>query len=375
MSHGARVGSLLVLPLLALVTFVLSAAGQSWVVDASAGGAEYKPIAAGISTRSAILGLHYQDVPWLYIAAGMPLDSGGLPWGAGGLGSRLETRMAGVELGADVAVHAFGYRDPSLGTWGVGGSTEALPFVALSRGSARLELQTGLLHFQSRFGETTLRQTLHQSVAQLFYRPAPQLSLTGEARLARADEGDYPYAGASAELSFSRGELWGDFGRWISEDMTTPEWSIGGSAQLTERIRMRAWYAQESENPLYWNLPRRSWNIGVSHTLGRVPGTALAMPLPLAPEVVGGKVILRLPLDEADAAPAVAGDFNQWKPVMMTRSQDAWVVSLAVPPGVYHYAFRRKDGSWFVPESVPNRVDDGFGGFSAVLVVPASSRS
>jgi hypothetical protein len=38
-------------------------------------------------------------------------------------------------------------------------------------------------------------------------------------------------------------------------------------------------------------------------------------------------------------------------------------------PGVYHYAFVAEDGTWFVPESVPGRQDDGMGGHVAVLVV------
>ena len=38
-------------------------------------------------------------------------------------------------------------------------------------------------------------------------------------------------------------------------------------------------------------------------------------------------------------------------------------------PGVYHYAFVAEDGTWFVPESVPGRQDDGMGGHTAVLVV------
>ena len=37
--------------------------------------------------------------------------------------------------------------------------------------------------------------------------------------------------------------------------------------------------------------------------------------------------------------------------------------------GRYHYAFVAEDGTWFVPESVPGRQDDGMGGHVAVLVV------
>lgn len=355
--------------LLALSLLAGSAAGQSgWVVDASAGGAEHDPVAARIDTRSAVLGLLYQGPAWLYLSAAAPLDSEGLPWGAAGVGSRLETRRAGIGLGADLGLHAFGYRDPTLDEVGGGGTVEALPFVALARGNARLEVGSGLLHYRSRFGgETVLRRTLHQSAARLAYFPSPRLRLEAETRLARAEEGDYPFAGAGADLSLPRGLLWGRFGRWLSDDMDGPVWSVGGSLRVTERVRVRASYERASEDPLYWNLPRRSWSVGVSHALGGAPRRAA--PAAIAPAAPAGSVTLRLPLAEAAEAPAVAGDFNDWTPVPMTRAGDAWTLTLPLEPGVYRYAFRRADGSWFVPESVPGRVDDGFGGHSAVLVV------
>jgi hypothetical protein len=365
---GRSAGALLVL---------LSAAGapraaaQGWVVDASAGGAEHEPVAAEIDTRSAMLGVGHEGVPWLYLAAGTPLDSEGLPWAAGGVGARLETRRFGVGLGADLGAHAFGYRDPVLDASGSGATLEALPFVALSRGAARLELSSGVLHHRSGFaGDVPLQQTVHRSAALLSYAAAPGVRVFGEARLARADEGDFPFAGVGAEVAFARGELRAGLGRWMDDAMTTPVWSVGGSARLTDRIRVRASLEQESEDPLYWNLPRRSWNVGVSHALGRV--RELPAPAAVAPQASDGRVTLRLPLEEAPEPPAVGGDFNDWQPTPMTRAGDEWTLTLPLAPGVYRYAFRRADGSWFVPESVPNRVDDGFGGHSAVLIVPAA---
>ena len=53
----------------------------------------------------------------------------------------------------------------------------------------------------------------------------------------------------------------------------------------------------------------------------------------------------------------------------MEREGDHWVYRVAVAPGVYNYAFVGADGTWFVPESVPGRKDDGMGGFVAVVVV------
>ncbi len=54
----------------------------------------------------------------------------------------------------------------------------------------------------------------------------------------------------------------------------------------------------------------------------------------------------------------------------MAREGRFWTVTLPVRAGVHRYAFRAADGDWFVPASVPGRTDDGFGGVSAIVVVP-----
>jgi len=53
----------------------------------------------------------------------------------------------------------------------------------------------------------------------------------------------------------------------------------------------------------------------------------------------------------------------------MEREGDDWTYTVAVPRGVYSYAFVGADGAWFVPEGVPGRKDDGMGGHVAVVVV------
>jgi hypothetical protein len=83
-----------------------------------------------------------------------------------------------------------------------------------------------------------------------------------------------------------------------------------------------------------------------------------------------GTVVIRLAQADARGTELwVAGDFNGWMPVPMTREGDNWVLRLALGPGVYRYSFRRGSSDWFVPASDPTRRDDGFGGHVAVLVV------
>jgi hypothetical protein len=122
---------------------------------------------------------------------------------------------------------------------------------------------------------------------------------------------------------------------------------------------------QFAPDPLYWILARRGWSIGITRTFG-----GSTSPVPLASSADPNGVLIRLNAADVDGASvSVAGDFNGWKPVPMALDGREWQLRMPLAPGVYHYAFRSERGQWFVPESVPNRRDDGMGGFVAVLVV------
>ncbi|HEX6041445.1 MAG TPA: glycogen-binding domain-containing protein, partial [Longimicrobium sp.] len=94
-----------------------------------------------------------------------------------------------------------------------------------------------------------------------------------------------------------------------------------------------------------------------------------AAPALRMPRVDAGWAVFRLPRADHAQAPLVLGDFSEWQPIAMTEEDGAWVARVRVAPGAYHYAYRTADGQVMVPEGVPT-VDDGFGGRSAVLVVP-----
>jgi hypothetical protein len=107
-----------------------------------------------------------------------------------------------------------------------------------------------------------------------------------------------------------------------------------------------------------------------------LPLTIAALLIPAAKQATAyvhddGQVVLHLPARDASAPPPlIAGDFTNWMPARMERHKDEWRYSVHVSSGVYHFAFRGADGRWFVPASFPNRVDDGMGGWVAVLVLP-----
>ena len=105
-----------------------------------------------------------------------------------------------------------------------------------------------------------------------------------------------------------------------------------------------------------------------SFTRSVLGGRALpAAPVPA--RYTGGRATIQLPVASSRTAPGVAGDFNGWKAQPMQRSGKYWTLTIAMPPGVYNYAFVDARGECFVPEKHPGRKDDGMGGHVAVLVV------
>jgi len=187
----------------------------------------------------------------------------------------------------------------------------------------------------------------------------------GDARFVHAIEGTFPFVGATVTYTRPRVELWGHTGKWLAASLDEDVWAFGSAYSLGLRTSLWGSVRQEASDPLFWNSPRRSWNIGVTQRLGRIPAPPIAVASTSA-----GTVAIRLAAAEApQGAVQIAGDFNNWQVAPMKREGADWVIHLPLPAGVYHYTFNAENGEWFVPESTPGRRDDGFGGHVAVLVV------
>jgi hypothetical protein len=350
----------------ALLIAAASAPAQEWTADASVGRIAQPSLPGALGSTGAALGLRYEGPRWLYLTAGMPFDSAGPAWGALGAGARFSRPWRGIEAGIDADAHGFVYRDAIARANGGGATLEAMPLVAGERGPVRVELRSGLQHHTSSFDGETDSRTLHASDLRAS-AGTDAFRATAEGRYVRAPEGGYPYAGAGFEAARGPGSAWAYAGKWLSDAIDDPVWGAGARLRVRGRTDVYASVQQETNDPLFRNPPRRSWSIGVSRRLGRL---APAPPAVAGPELKLGGVTFRVPLSAAGAAPSLAGDFNGWQPVPMVRQGGAWVLTLPLGRGVYRYAYRGADGQWFVPEGTPGRVDDGFGGFSSVLVVP-----
>lgn len=370
MKPGRRAAPAALLGLLAAL-LPTPLAAQAWVADASAGSTRYDAVAGAVGTRSAMLTLQRLGERWLYLSAGLPLDGEAIPWGAAGGGGRLSTALRSLELGIDGAAHGYAYREPTLDATGSGLTLVALPFVGFAAGPARLELRSGAMHHLSAYEGTSEGRTVHESAVQAWLPLGSGARVSAEGRLVRATEGSYPFAGSSVELPVGPATAWASAGRWLADELDDTAWGVGGRIHLPLQLTLRASYEREASDPLFFNGPRSGWTIGVSRALGGpAPAPVTAVPVTLRPPT--GGVVIRLSVSDAPEAVSVGGDFNEWAPVPMRRVGDQWEATLNIASGVYRYAFQRPDGSWFVPDSVPNRAEDGFGGYNAVLVVAGS---
>ncbi|MBV9775222.1 MAG: glycogen-binding domain-containing protein [Gemmatimonadetes bacterium] len=375
-----RAGGSLLLP--ALFCWVPGAAhAQQWTVDLAAGRAVYDPVATHIGSTSASLGVRYDDGTrrWLYLSGGSDFGSQGLRWGAGGVGGRPQLRVGGASLGVNLSADLYaysesGYDDPTLGVHvvdpgGTGVTLQALPSVVVQRGMVQAEAYAGGL--RSMTGSSGVQESVNgfDGGARVAVTPRAGVQVGALARYLRFPEGGYPYLGTSASYAVGPGTVWAFGGRWLTELLDSPRtgYGIGGRVAVARGTEVQASWQQEASDPVYLNPARRTWSLRVSQAIGRAAPRALPAPVSI-PVSGSGPVAIRIPASEASAPPSVLGDFTGWKPVAMARVGDFWEVRLPIAPGVHHYGFRRADGSFFIPGSLP-KTDDGMGGESAVLVV------
>ena len=379
-----RVAAPLLTTALALALAPSSALGQGWSLSTQAGRVTYDTGPSDLGISNLIVGLSYSGLErrWLQLSSAVPLAAEDPFWAAGAAGGRLSRRVGALELGVDGAGYGFLQRDrsepadrPSLPlpgqdvtapeNSGYGVSGELLPLVSTRWRAATLEARAGVSAYHSAFAEESFTRTVGVTDARVTLSPSPISVVAAEVRHLRVGGVSYPFAGASAYVALGDVSLWGSAGRWLTDSVSVTPWALGASVALGPRLNLTTTLRQESFEPLYESLPRRSWSVGASLALSVPP--SLARPVPA--EYRDGRATIVLDGDAADAAPRVAGDFTEWEPVPMERAGGRWRWTGALEPGVYHFSFVSADGEWFVPADYPGRQDDGMGGHVAVLVV------
>jgi hypothetical protein len=379
MRHPERMHALSSLPFVApciatvaLALLLLPAGGgaQLWHIDSYAGQASYDAAPGADASRSGILGLRFnQDDRFFTATAAMPFSDAALAWGALALGDRVAFRRGGLVAGVDVSLLAHGQRDALVETTGHGWMAGILPMLSHNVGPAAVELRSGPRLYRAQHGEAEWDRTFWTTELRAGLAPGPGLHLEAEVRDDRGEADErYRRAGVSAATLLGPVAAHGSLGSWVDgPDDAALEWSLSLSMPVLERGRVFATARHESFDPHFLGAARTSWGIGASI---RVGGSRAPAPAAGAESRESGRVIVRVPLRDAQSQPFIAGDFSNWEPVPMHRHGLEWRYTADLSPGVYRYAFRDRDGTWFVPAGVPQRVDDGMSGWNAILVVP-----
>lgn len=147
---------------------------------------------------------------------------------------------------------------------------------------------------------------------------------------------------------------------------------VGATTMVSERVSVAGMLSRAVTDAVYGTRPGIGVTLSASIRLGgrRDGGNDANSVVAVGAPADGRRpVTLRLGHDVAGAV-EVAGSFNAWTPVPMTRDGDTWIRVLRLAPGTYTFAFKLADGTWFVPDDAPGIVDDGFGRRNATIVVP-----
>lgn len=365
----ARLG-LAVAAMTAAAGALAPASGQGLAVDLSAGSVVYEPLATNVRASNIIGTLRFEstDRLWIYGSGGVPLQGDDSSWASAGVGGRMQTasEVRRPRPGIDLGAQGYLFRDPVLAAQGIGATVDVLPFVSVPAGSGRVEVRAGARgHTLSYAGNRESRAVI-ETGARAVHGTTFRTEI--DAKWVGAEDGGFPHAGASLTYAGRPVQLWARAGKWLDAELDEVSWSAGIGVAVGARATLWGRIWQDAPDPLYWNLPRRSWSVGVTHGLTRRAERDRPVLRPAVRD--GNRVVIAIPVSATPSrAVFVAGDFSGWRPLAMTRDGNSWTVSLPLEAGIYRYAFRTVEGRWFVPDSVPDRRDDGFGGHVAVLVI------
>lgn len=359
---------------------------QEWSLSLQAGRIRSALDPAAEATQNVAAGLRYDDSQaGLRLSAGVPTEARQALWGSVGAWRRVAVTHRGAVVGLDLGANAFATADrsirssgpifnpldppptPATDRSGHALAGQVLPVVGYEGARFQVHARAGVSRYTVSLGGQRGARTVRLGDLQATLHPTTQWAVIPVVRrYVAAGEKATTYAGASSVMAFSSGSLWGSIGQWSAGAGDGMPWAAGVRLRLHDLLALEGSARRDTHDPLYLQPAQTSWSVGVSVPLGRRRASAAA-PVPAA--YVNGHATVRLPVSESPAPPSIAGDFNEWKPAPMQRAGEHWTYTVALAPGVYHYAFVNDAGEWFVPERVPGRRSDGMGGHVAVLVV------
>lgn len=143
---------------------------------------------------------------------------------------------------------------------------------------------------------------------------------------------------------------------WLRTDLEVA-WAVGSAFWL---VGAGGWEGGRAEAG--WSRWRAF--AGLRATVGRTHG--------VSHDPGPRRVHLRVAAPDATRV-EVLGDFTDWRPRPLERSEEGWILDVELAPGVYEYVYR-VDGRTLAPPEATERRDDGFGGENGLLVVRPGGR-
>lgn len=359
-------------------------AAQGWNLDLQVGRMRSALDPENPATEHGALGLRFERSNTAFrLSTGGPVSLERPMWGALALWQRVAIHHKGLIAGLDLSGNGLliqagqprvgvpGLLDPGTTTTPPGGHAlagQALPLLGFETERFRVQARAGISYYTGEFGTESRSRTVGLADVQLWYQPVRAIALAPTLRHFEAAQEHSTFAGITTAISQGAAGVWGSVGQWLTAPSGTPiSWAVGGSLKLHRIVTLTASARRDPFDPLYLGPAQTSWSAGLSIPIG---GAREIRP-PVPARYRNGVATIRL---QSSAVPraeqlSIAGDFNGWKAAPMAKRGDAWEFAIALPPGIYHYAFVDENGKWFVPQNMPGRRDDGMGGSVAVLVV------
>jgi hypothetical protein len=155
--------------------------------------------------------------------------------------------------------------------------------------------------------------------------------------------------------------------QWLWSELELPVWQrvsvVGAGGARPDRPEL----AQRGGRFALFAL---RWNTGPDAPAEEAQAAARDAPATAGVVRLGpGRYLLRLLVPGARRV-ELAGDFDDWRPIAMSRSADGlWEAALQAPAGSYHVNIRVDGGAWQAPAGLP-AVPDRFGGAVGLLTLP-----
>lgn len=346
--------------LLSIIAVSPRLAAQRWQADLGATSVAYDTFSS-VSSAVVAPSLEWQHPRAYSLVSGSFAAFTGAQWTSQGRGDLSLFLPLGLELAGSVggSVHSTGYR------------------TATTRGELRLHLsgRTGGVWAGGHAGTGWTSDT--SVIASAFGPSAGAWTRIGRWSAValvtpfRYNGSWYPEANGRLAGTHGRLDVLGYAGwRGAPQGLDAAVWGgVSVAVWLTPRM---AFVAGAGTYPvdILQALPRGRYLSASIRLTNRSPSV---WPGPTAPRalyaVERGVTELRFAVPGASRV-AVVGDWTRWQPVPLERAADGrWVMRVTLGQGAYRFNLIVDGTRWTVPAGV-SAVDDGFGGKTALLVVP-----